>query len=514
MALLPFRGQYLFGPMPNRKPVDFAERRLPDGRVLLHHPSLPVSVQSSGHTSGLLVGSCFDPANPQANLDDILRDLLEGDVDRTVYRTARLAGRWVLIVLSPLREVAVADACGTMPAHWTSRDDNTWVAASSRLLGHCIDGLPPNSILDASAFNELQTNPLHYSGQPYPVGMTEYDSVRVLLPNHVLDLKSHSETRFHPLKVYPQLKAKDVAPQVADLLVRIFESMAAHAPLTMAVTSGFDSRALVGAISRVPGLAAKTKFFTFQDPFETFPGHVDILNGRKISEAVEGAHEEIVVHPANEEVRRVVRNSDAIIAPRFENWAGRSLDAPFQDRLTVIGWCSEVGRNYIRWEGSDDVMPHQIRDCMGLRKVPEVQSAFDRWFSEAFQARSNSGVNILDLYYWELRAGRWVSSNLNVLNAASDWVSPYSCRELLDLLLSVKEEQRGGKAQVLYREIIKQLQPKLLDIPINPMPIELRSMLFFSRKAAVGLFRRVLVRTAKMFGLYGVLQKLRLKIRS
>jgi hypothetical protein len=499
----PFRFQYIFG-RQSKRPPKFKSLSFPDERQLLVQEALPVAVIREGDAIGLMVGHVFDSQSPTATAQEILNSLVHLGTDDALKWSGRLAGRWTAILISKDREIAFGDACGTLPLNYLTQNGETWVASSSRLMGHCIEGLRP-SPLTFGEFPQMQAHKEQYGGLPFPHSMTEFDDVRVCLPNHYLDLKAGITSRYHPTSRYAGLETRDVVPKIAGLLENIVRAISLRSQIAVAVTAGFDSRAIVGAVSRVPDLAAKSLFFTFQSPFIK-SGHFDIVNGAKLARIVGGVHSEIKVEHTSDSVRNLCRSSEAMIAPAFEDWAGRCLKAPFQDRIVVKGWCSEVARCYIRWPGSDDLdaetasgfikaikthaPAHVTVGMPDPTKVPYTMSGYDKWFNDAKAVRARTGLNILDLFYWELRAGRWCSSGLSILNSASDWITFYSCRELLEAMLSVKEEQRGGE-QMLYRSIIEYLNPDLMQVPFN------RHRWEFKKDA-----RSVFVRLLKTLGVY------------
>ena len=504
-AMLLFRGQYFFGTMPPRCPEGFVTAPVAGGRVLLHHEALPTSVRQHGDLTGILIGLVVDPSNPQWEIGDILADLLNNEFSRIVEKTARLAGRWALVILGKDHEIAVGDACGTLPVVHVRRDGRTWLASSSRLLGFCLDGLQTNE-LAGGQFRELQIQKRD-NGQPFPATMTEFAGVNVLLPNHYLDLESGIARRFHPFAANPRLTVAEAAPRIAEMTKNIVLAVSRRSPVAVPVTAGFDSRVIAGSVSRIPGLVGKTQFFTFED-FGAPAGHFDIENGRKIGEAVGGVHRKIKAGDASEAAQKIFAASESMNARRFENWAAQCLSVPFQGRIVLMGWASEIARAFIRWPGSDDVTVDQIANLAGVNAIPFAHADIERWYADALQVRKACGINLLDLYYWELRVGRWCSSGLNILNSASDWITIYSCRALLDLMLSVEEKDRSGSAQALYRAVVNELDPALMQIPFNPFPLSYRM-----KQAGILFAKTILVNGTKAVGLYELLRRLRRRLK-
>jgi hypothetical protein len=70
-------------------------------------------------------------------------------------------------------------------------------------------------------------------------------------------------------------------------------------------------------------------------------------------------------------------------------------------------------------------------------------------------------------------------------------------------MLSVKEADRGGHHQLLYRSIVRELNPDLLDIPFNPHPISWWRI----KKDTKHHIKTILVTIIKAFGLYEFARK-------
>ena len=84
-------------------------------------------------------------------------------------------------------------------------------------------------------------------------------------------------------------------------------------------------------------------------------------------------------------------------------------------------------------------------------------------------------VDILDLFYWEQRAGNWLAMcQLEFDIAWKDIFTPYNCRLLLIDMLSVDDIYRRPPQHELYKKMILTLWPEVLAEPINPHKVQTR----------------------------------------
>ncbi|MCG8545804.1 MAG: hypothetical protein MJE12_16505 [Alphaproteobacteria bacterium] len=441
----------------------------------------------------ILAGFVFDPAHTQHDIEEIAQSFRAGSVDELIERTHCLAGRWMLVLLRPNSEIALHDACGTMPVLSYQRDGKTWLASSSKLMDFCLDGLVETEEFKAASFDKYRDS--LNSGLGYPGRLTEFDDVLALLPNHYLDLETCQAHRFYPTDKREPRSVEEVAPEIAGMLRDIMRSVNRRLPLAVGVTAGYDSRALLGALSCIDGAVSDARLFTFEDEFGAPPGHFDIVTGGKLSEAVGGVHSTVPAAACGPDAREVIRDSETMFARRFENWAA-ACSGHIADRTVLSGWCSEVGRAFIRWPGSEKASAAQIAECNGFGPWPFAIREHQEWHQVASEACEATGTNILDLFYWELRS-RWIGSGLNIFSTGCNWVSVYSCRDLLDRMLSVPEEDRGDPHQRLYTAVIRELNPQLLDIPFNP-----HSLLARFKAACKWKARRMAGSVARALGIY------------
>jgi hypothetical protein len=99
---------------------------------------------------------------------------------------------------------------------------------------------------------------------------------------------------------------------------------------------------------------------------------------------------------------------------------------------------------------------------------PFAVRKFSEWLQEADDLL---GFDVLDIFYWEQRAGSWFASNcLEFDSTWRDVFIPYNGRMLLVDMLSADIELRKGPPYPLYVQLMRHLWPEVLSEPINPRP--------------------------------------------
>jgi hypothetical protein len=78
-------------------------------------------------------------------------------------------------------------------------------------------------------------------------------------------------------------------------------------------------------------------------------------------------------------------------------------------------------------------------------------------------------INLMDLFEWEQGCGSWLAATQLEFDIAwKDVITPFNCRALMEVMLSVPSRYRKGLKPVLFERIIQDLWPEILDAPINP----------------------------------------------
>lgn len=72
---------------------------------------------------------------------------------------------------------------------------------------------------------------------------------------------------------------------------------------------------------------------------------------------------------------------------------------------------------------------------------------------------NNLNYHVLDLYYWEIRMGRWMAEVLNETDFSFETLLPFNMREIMDISLSYNIDER--KNNTMFDEIINRNYPVL-----------------------------------------------------
>ena len=455
--------QFVLGP---RSPDGFeAWQRfeISDSLHLLAHPELHVDQAGNVGVSATLIGYVLDPRDPRAGNVDILNKLIshvsqDGDLFEAL---APLGGRWALIFNDGQRLKLVGDATGLRQIFHSdvAQTNELWCASQPNHMATVL-GIQPAP--EAQEF--IEWFQAHSPESWWPGDSSPYRELKRLLPNHYLDLATGQPHRFWPRTSLPVRPLKDAVGGISEILAGMMQSAAKRFDLAVAMSAGWDSRLMLAA-SR--SIARDIAYYTAKRPDMAWT-HMDIHIPTRLLTKLKLRHD-IIEHSteASPEFTAAYNNN----VP----FAHGNRLAPLQSELNyykrtkvgVTGNVSEVARCfYPRPDAPGHAVTAEDLTAVTDMDHPFARARFSAWLKDLGDPLN---YNILDLFYWEQRAGSWFAHNCLEFDMAwQDIFIPFNSRGLLKDMLSVDECDRQGPQYELYRQLMLKLWPAVLSQPINP----------------------------------------------
>lgn len=467
---LRFRRQFLLAPAsvearPGWRCVDVG-----GGLRLQVHPDLALTRVADGDRSVTLLGELLDPDRPEASNADLTERLL-GRLTRAFElhrQTARLGGRWVLLVDDGRERVVLHDACGLRQVCYVrAPSGETACASQPGLLAEAL-GLEKDD--EALAFMATRGDE---DGYVYwmPGDTTVYRGVRALLPNHQLDLATAEARRFGPGAPPPSIPVGEAVVRAADLMRGLLAAARRRGPLSLPMTAGWDSRLML-ALSR--DAARDVYCYTIAYPY--VPEDIaDVAVPARLLARL-GLEHHLIRFPADIHpgFKAVQKASTSSVKAAYSADAQALHEVSPPGRTCVTGDAAEIFKCFYRLPGRG---PGEVtaRDLCALTLIAEhpfALRAFDDWLAGA----AGQPLHLLDLFAWEQVAGRWQADVRAEYDIVQDSLAPLDVRDLLGLLLSVDEAQRRPPAYPFLRELLGHLWSDVLAEPVNPPdPVRLRT---------------------------------------
>ncbi len=467
------------------------------GYSLLFHPSLPVNsvLDNAGTTIGYVLGWPIDQSGRL--IQKQLRLLLQlsattvASLEQEVYG---FGGRYAFVILTPEVKRLYLDPAGTLSAVFSGKRR----VAGSTVAALAVD--EPNHPLWSRPLTEF---PNDKPNQYWPAGITSDPDISRLLPNHYLDLVS-----WRPIRHYPKSRLEPICDKdLPDCIEKIVSVLRRHIVavlestdrLYMPLTAGRDSRVLL-ACSRA--WKDKVEYVTFDyRPWRRERGdRVDLSVSQRLAKRFGLRHTLVPIPrnmPADTELQYLRRIG-------FAGGAGKSRDFFHACRehldlsgAWVTGFAGEVGRAFF-WRASDrdgrEMSPAELLHRMALPSSDRLQEALRAWCDDLPDVPLST---LLDFAYLEHRVGCWAAPHFYGSAAFSINLTPFSHREILDIMFRLPMTYRRDKA--LAGDIISATWPELLALPYNDYPGLRRlfgpaSWLGRSKQTARSAIKRMLIR--------------------
>ena len=381
---------------------------------------------------------------------EVVEDLESPDFQDCISATRYWTGRWVLIVDS----ILITDACGLMSAFYQN-DGTDWMVSSSLAL--------ISNQLGLRCDKKVSKTGLTWCLLPY----TLQDSVKLLFCTQKMHLGSSLSTEFcNRYEDEKDLSFEERIDKITQCLTIGIKNIAHFSgrKIWLALTAGKDSRLTFAA-----ALSSGVHFDTYTAEHQ----HMRVADRKmpaKISKVYGIQH-----HNLRKGKYSTSRYNDYC---HFSGFNSLGADAEFYatnqfaeipDNAVVIrSGIFEAGQTYARRIAGGD----RETFIQGIRTYykddfqnPVQDAAFNEWLD--YQDKHPMfGIDIRDRFYLEQRVNGWVAAieqSLDI-NAFVSIQIANSSVILGSMLYATQDDRKNLRLPV---ELIRQLNEKLLDFPIN-----------------------------------------------
>jgi len=300
-----------------------------------------------------------------------------------------------------------------------------------------------------------------------PSGLSIYENVLQLVPNHYLKLTTKQQIRYWPVEPLRHLSFDDTVEFLSSFLTEYVQSASKKQNLVLPLTSGFDSRVLL-ALSR-GNIIDNLICFTRIQRKNINKYHQDVVIPSIILKSIEHKHNIIITDrqvSASDEERYKLNNSTS----RLQEGAAlfSSGNEVINNKYVMHGNVSEMikirksGKPYLSLRDFD-VIPK------GWFEIGFIQRHLQKWYDTAANIENDFGLHPYELFYWEHRLGNWAARSYNENDFAFDVFTPFNSRDVLSVSLMLDICYRSLPEAKLHRAIIYKLWPEIDKYPYNKM---------------------------------------------
>lgn len=384
-----------------------------------------------------------------------LSDALKtGSIQKVLHH---ITGRYIVLYREYGAIYLQSDAIGLRSCFFTSRGD-FYVGSHDSLVATQVQA-------DLSPFGA----PRYLKEQNMsvmPGRATRFKNVVSLTPNTRLEMYGRRVSRVYFGSSIPALSVDESARKIVEDVHAQMPALKAARPTRLSLSAGLDSRVTTAMLRP---MVNDLEFFTYDIAYrpKNLASMYDLQAALDLARKFELQHHLLTI--TSDYVPEHVRTALSGISRKSHSRpVANAYYEKFPNGLHIRSNAFEIGRSYYRAAGFADTTTNAkgMLDIVSRRKSTDRRAvaAFEE-FIEATEFEKVSGIDPLDMFYWEHRMGCWMVPIVNESDIAHDTHIVVNSRRTLEYLLGVDEDSRDSGA-VLDRIVLNEW-PELYDIPVN-----------------------------------------------
>lgn len=453
------RRQFVLGP----KYINYEgwnRLKIDEKYLLTFHPDLPVNIAEKNEKKAILIGYVIDPYNSELNDEDILGRFVDriNSINDISEQLKILTGRFVLIIKNNDNMLLFHDFCALRQVNFCfDSNGSIWCASQPGILAEYL-----GFKLDQEMISYLNMPAFKLGKEEFWFinDRTPYSEIKYLLPNHYLDLKRGSVTRYWPNPgCIGSISIEECISLCKKILENSIKKAAEKFTLKMGISAGCDSRRSLAAAKEV-----KDKIIFFTHTPEVYK-ETDIEIPSCLLPKLGIKHHVLHIEKMSEEFRNYYESNVTWAREKHGHIAYTALKYFGPDITVLNSNISEISQVYY-WLPKSKINGKGLAIATRLNHQLVINE-FEKWVKETKQICEKANMNILVLFDLEQRS-RWISQAINEYDIAYETFNPYNNRKLFEIELSVPEKYRKGRRLDFHIKQIKNMWPEVLMLPINP----------------------------------------------
>ena len=464
-----YRRQFIIRPYFIERFKFWRKRKITNSIFLSTHPDLGCAHVKYKKKSLTLLGFILDPENPQYNDLDILHRLIQ-QVDTCIdlfELTENFGGRWILIFDDGDDRVLFNDTEGLRQVFYSKDDSGIWCASQPGIIAEEL-----KLEMDEEALTFIKS-PAFRSDDEYwwPGESSPFKQIKLLLPNHYLDLETGTCHRFWPNKKLEEISLKQCINTSSKILKGLIESAYNRYELALPITSGLDSRLLLASCKDIKN---DVYYYTISFRNKNFP---DVKVPNELLKKLGLKHNVLECFSLNfnKKFLTIYKKNVTLAHDKWGLIAQGLYKYYPQNKINLKGNVSETTRCMyasmrVRLKKGERITGQKMAEMVDMENNSYAIKYFNKWLKEIKNIPEKYNINVLDLFHWEIRTSSWQGISQLEWDIVHETFTPYNCRKYLATLLSVNEEYRKKPNCILHKKMIENLWAKTLMKPINPPP--------------------------------------------
>lgn len=404
-----------------------------------------------------IVGLCVDTYG-EIERENICEQLLQGapNIDELFIRTNRLAGKYVVIFFDRNDCYLFGDATGSIQINYCYDDNMLYVASTDQVVA-----LICNKVVSERAKKVRNGSAL---SQGMPGDMTMFDEVRVLLPNHYLDVSAKSAVRV-PMKLPKVNNLVDYDYLIRKSIFFVENTVKEYKKryeLICPLTSGYDSRVVFSFLKEA---ILNLECYTFWHPSFTEKTD-DLYIADQICKKYNVRYTQVHDLKATEGFCNEIKKYYGKFVENTTIDLAYTLRKTFEQKAIINGdIIDQVGKSLLGNSLPYYFATPRFFQCKIHNTEKFARDELSVYLKEI--EKEQNPEQIFDLFAIENRCGRWAVQSGTIYSLAGvPSLNIFNSREILLLWMAIPRKLRVKK--YIHNKVLKEKDSKLLEIPFNP----------------------------------------------
>ncbi len=427
-------------------------------------PFLNISISENSKAKLIVIGNIYDYLTPSSTNLDIVNEMVAApsDFKSVLEKSFRYSGNYLFIYCDKKKYSIriVTDMAAQREAFYVTTGGDAIIGSNPKMMNSFF----PQEKDESPEAVEFFNSPRFKSKLSFVTDTTNYATIKHLKPNHYFDFSENCPTRYFPNKKIVPGSINEVSKKGAKMIKGYMKAASLRKDLLIAVTAGWDSRLLLAASKELKnnatyfvlvGKKSALKKYDVQVPKKLFKKlGLPFVVGESYTELTE---------------KEKIKIDNKFDFPKYElHKRITNFNAKYySNHININGNVSEIAR--LEFDEVNNLTPKKIAH---IEKYPYLEFALRRyagWFKENSKLFKRHRYRVLDMLYWEENCANWVAKTKTEFGAYGiEKFSPFNSRELILTFLSVDKKYRRKQNPVLYKRMIDELWPEVLQAPINP----------------------------------------------
>jgi len=462
---LHFRRQFLLASQQLDELGDWEYREV--GNLFLYvHPDLEITEIEKGGILILLLGSIFDPANPDRSNSDIISAILPKlkNFDDLKIEIKPFVGRYALIYKDERKFIILNDPLALREIYYCTQQNRIICGSQPNLIAKYSNPLiTPSKDEEFQDFFKDNSKDSRWNPIRKWIGdETYYDGVKHVLPNHYLNIDELTSYRYWPNEEIKLIGLDEAITRICNFLQGGLRAVSNRHKVMMAITAGTDSRTILAASKDI-----KDKVYYFINDHSLGPKHQDVFIPSRLCKSLGiPFHVHKVPKEVDPRFREIFLENTFFASDRVLSSVYNVYYRNLSDRVNVLG-IGEIGRTRYGNEPKN-LCAYRMAYKLGHKKDAYAIKQGAKILSELVPVGKKFNVNVLTLLYWEHHLGNWGPTGNSESDIAIEEINIFDSHMLYEILLSVDPKYSDYYNPILFRELINRMWPELLKWPINP----------------------------------------------